>query len=354
MTIAYNARKHPPGKARRLHRMLSADGHFCIVALDQRAILTQMLSNLKNIQVSTLPFADMLSVKRLLVEALSHNASAMLFDPNIAVPAALDILPRDTGLLVSLEHHHVEETAHGRKTRTIPDWSVEKIQRLGADGVKVLIWYHPDADAEVCEHQRNYVRTIGQQCAEHELPFVLELLAYQPPSPSNGNKFIADFRSNSELPRVVLTSVQEFVKPEYQVDLLKLESPVPIAAMDLQGVTHDADVQGAFDAIGASCAAAQIPWVMLSAGVTNSQFITVLNHAYAAGAQGFLAGRAIWKEPLQAFPDLALCRSNLHQYGTRALNNLLEVTKQSAHGFQLHCESAPNLDTEGDFANWYR
>lgn len=354
MTNADTAKTHSPGKTRRLRRMLSADGHFCMVALDQRAILAKMLSDLKNIEESALLFADMLAVKRLLVEALSHNASAMLFDPNIAVPAALDVLPRDTGLLISLEHHRVEETALGRKTASIPDWSVEKIQRLGADGVKVLIWYHPDADAEVCAHQQDYVRSIGQQCAGHELPFVLELLAYQPPQKSDNSKSLSVFNSNEQLPKVVLASVQEFVKPEYQVDLLKLESPVPVATLDPQGATSDTDIQSAFDAVGACCAEAQIPWVMLSAGVTTNQFITVLRHAYAAGAQGFLAGRAIWKEPLQSFPDLARCRANLDQHGKRALDSLLDVTKQSAHAFELNCESAPTLDAEGDFATWYQ
>jgi len=208
MTISDTDRIYSPGKTRRLQRMLSTDGHFCIVALDQRAILARMLSELKKIEESALPFADILAVKRLLVEALSTKASAMLFDPNIAVPAALDVLPRDTGLLIALEHHRVEETEYGRKTGTIPDWSVEKIQRLGADGVKVLIWYHPDADAGVCAHQQDYIRSVGQQCAEHELPFVLELLAYQPPE-SDNSRSIPAFDSMQELPGVVLRSVQE-------------------------------------------------------------------------------------------------------------------------------------------------
>ncbi|OED44299.1 hypothetical protein AB833_01805 [Chromatiales bacterium (ex Bugula neritina AB1)] len=352
MTAATD-RQYTPGKARRLQRMLSADGHFCIVALDQRAILVKMLSDLKQINESALPFSDMLAVKRLLVDALSQQASAMLFDPNIAVPAALDILPRDTGLLVALEHHRIEETPLGRKTGTIPDWSVEKILHLGADGVKVLIWYHPDADAGVCAHQQDYIRAVGQQCAEHELPFVLELLAYQPPQPPGSTKSIKPFNTLEELPRVVVSSVQEFVKPEYQVDLLKLESPVPVASLNAHNGTPDPKVQEAFDAVGACCAGARIPWVMLSAGVTTEQFINVLRHAYTAGAQGFLAGRAIWKQPLQGFPDLNACRENLHQHGSQALASLLEVTTQSAQVFQAQGKSAPNLIAEGDFARWY-
>lgn len=331
-----------------MRRLLTEDGHFGIVALDQRAILGKMLAERKGIDEMALPFADMLDVKRLLVETLSANASAMLFDPNIAVPAALHALPRHTGLLVSLEHHRVEESPLGRKTASIPNWSVEKIQRLGADGVKVLIWYHPEADSSICEHQQNYIREVGQQCAEQQLPFVLELLAYQPP-PSRTGASIAPYNTLDTLPEVVLCSVQEFTRPEYQVDLLKLESPVPVDVLERDpGMT-----QVAFDAIGQCCSAAGIPWVLLSAGVTTDEFATVLKHAYAAGAQGFLAGRAIWKEPLSAFPDLAACQSRLSVSGGQALSRLLELTRDSANAFQPHHGTTPVLEAEGDFARNY-
>lgn len=348
MIQSNTSKSHSIGKARRLRRLLNEDGHFCVVALDQRAILQQMLAQAHEIAESDLPFRDMLAVKRLLVELLSANASAMLFDPNIAVPAALDILPRDTGLLVSLEHHIVEETSIGRKTHSIPDWSIDKIQRLGADGVKVLLWYHPQAHDEILEHQKQYVQEIGRQCEEHQLPFVLELLAYQPPAHTAAQS-IASIDSIRTRPAVVLDSVAEFTQKQYRVDLLKLESPVPVHSL----YTDVALSQRAFDAIGECCQAAQIPWVLLSGGVTTREFATVLEHAYAAGAQGFLAGRAIWKESLQAFPDMEVCRSNLQSDGITALEQLLQITRTQARAYAPRQEPAPHLQEQGDFANWY-
>lgn len=341
------------GKARRLRRLMSADNQFCIVALDQRAILVRMLAQLKSVEENALPFADLLAVKRLLVQTLSAPASAMLFDPNIAVPAALDQLPRDTGLLVSLEHHIVDETPFGRKTASIPNWSVEKIQQLGADGVKVLIWYHPDADDSVVHHQQQYIREVGQQCADHELPFVLELLAYQPSGPGRKGSVLPDFSSADNLPAVVLASVEEFSKPEYQVDLLKLESPFPVNRLDNVADREAGRIQQAFDAIGDCCTAAGIPWVLLSAGVTTEQFISVLGHAYAAGAQGFLAGRAIWKAPLDAYPDLAVLQQKLADQGAGALARLIDFTQLNAKTCHLTAIAPQKLDVEGDFARWY-
>jgi len=355
-------RKLSAGKARRMRRLMTANNSFCIVALDQRAILARMLANLKSIEQSKLPFSAMLEVKRILVESLSAQASAMLFDPNIAVPAALEILPRDTGLLLSLEHHEIEDTWEGRKSHSIPDWSVEKIQAIGADGVKVLIWYHPDADFGVCQHQQDYVRSVGQECAKQQLPFVLELLAYKPAS------LVADSESNvdnaavnaanttssvpeHELPDVILRSVQEFANPDYGVDLFKLQSPVAPGALAEQ--MDNVSTRNAFSDVGRICADAEIPWLLLSAGVSTEEFIQQLALAYAAGAQGFLAGRAIWKAPLQSYPDVALTRSRMLEQGAQALNELIDFTQKHAQAYQLPTDDNNWVVSEGDFARIY-
>ena len=110
-------------------------------------------------------YSDVTAAKRLLVENLSPYCSSMLFDPNFAVPAAIDVLPARCGLIMTLEEHRVEETAGGRKSRAITNWSVEKIRAMGGDAVKVLAWYRPDADAAVNEHQKRFVREIGVECA---------------------------------------------------------------------------------------------------------------------------------------------------------------------------------------------
>lgn len=39
------------------------------------------------------------------------------------------------------------------------------------------------------------------------------------------------------------------------------------------------------------------------AGATAKDFRNVLTYAYRAGANGYLAGRAIWWDAMQAYPD---------------------------------------------------
>ena len=150
------------GKNRGLARLADADGHFRMVALDQRPPLFDAIAKAKGITREQVEYSDVTAAKRLLVENLAPHCSSMLFDPNFAVPAAIDLLPPRCGLIMTLEEHRVEESAGGRKSRAITNWSVEKIRAMGGDAVKVLAWYRPDADAAVNEHQKNSVRDIVQ------------------------------------------------------------------------------------------------------------------------------------------------------------------------------------------------
>ncbi|MBU2286032.1 MAG: tagatose 1,6-diphosphate aldolase, partial [Gammaproteobacteria bacterium] len=292
------------GKQWGLRRMATPSGHFTMVALDQRPPIANLIGKKRGIPPQDAPFADMIAVKRVLVDALGSHCSAMLFDPNYAFPAGLEKLPAHTGLVVTLEDHRFKDTPGGRVSHSINDWSVEKIKRAGGDGVKVLAWYRPDAEPEVAEHQRRYVEAIGAECRTHDIPLVLELLVY--PFPKSDKHTLDYVESPEKMPQLVLDSVQEFAHPRYGVDLFKLESPLPGAGLPAHGEGDAArQAQNHFDDMGAICKQAGIPWVMLSAGVTPQQFVRVMQYAYAAGAHGFLAGRAIWWEALQHFPDLA-------------------------------------------------
>ena len=340
------------GKTWGLRRMADTAGHFTMVALDQRPPIAHLVAAKRGIAPSEVDFADMIAVKRLLVDVLGHGASAMLMDPNYAFPAALDKLPAHTGLVVTLEDHRFRDTDGGRLSHSIRDWSVEKIKRAGGDGVKVLAWYRPDATREVLSHQKDYVRVIGEQCRRWDIPYVLELLVY--PFPKSAGHTTDYVEAPEKMPQLVLDSVAEFAKPEYGVDLFKLEAPLPgatLPAPDGSAAHHSA--QRWFNDMGALCRQAGIPWVMLSAGVTPAQFLRVMEYAYAAGANGFLAGRAIWWEALQAFPDLAACHALLQAQGVRTLADLGALTARAGNAWRPDYSAFGAMHAEGELCAAY-
>lgn len=340
------------GKNRGLARLADDGGHFTMVALDQRPPLIAAIAKARDIAPADVTFADMLQAKRLLVQALGGEASSMLFDPNFAVPAAIDILPKKTGLIVTLEEHRVEETPEGRKSRAIDNWSVDKIRQIGGDGVKVLAWYRPDADKDVNEHQKDFVRSIGEDCRRHDIPYVLELLVY----PFLGSdRHTSDYvESPDKKAELVVESVREFAKPEYGVDLFKLETPLPAAslpALDQSPAARQAAT--AFHELGGICREAGIPWVMLSGGAAPEQFERVLAYSYAAGAQGFLAGRTIWLNAIESrFPDAEATLHALNEEGRRRLERLSEVTAEQAAPWKP-AYAKNTARAEGDFAKAY-
>jgi tagatose-1,6-bisphosphate aldolase len=64
------------GKNRGLARLADADGHFCMVALDQRPPLFEAIAQAKGIAKEQVEYSDVTAIKRLLVELTKAKAKA--------------------------------------------------------------------------------------------------------------------------------------------------------------------------------------------------------------------------------------------------------------------------------------
>lgn len=288
-----------PGKLWGMRRMSDARGIFKMTAVDQRPPIKGPIA--AHLGVDEAPWEEVATFKRLLIEELQAASTAMLLDPHYAIPVGIDRLSPTKGLIVTLEDSLFEDTPTGRLSANIDDWSVDKIKRMGADAVKVLAWYRPDADAAVCRAQQDYVKRIGEACDRLDIPFLFELLVY--PLAADAHQTTDYVEMQAKRSDHVLGSVAEFAKADYGVDVFKLESPVN--AKDADGSDS---VQSLFDEMGRL---AGRPWVMLSAGAGKAEFRRVLEHAFRAGASGFLAGRAIWLDAFRHYPDWTRIRMEL-------------------------------------------
>lgn len=333
------------GKYRTMRRLADANGRFKMVAVDQRPPIIKALNEKLGAGKATPELVG--AVKRSLVKALADEGSALLIDPDYGYGAAFDVLPSEPGLLLTLEDFNFDETPGGRKTRLMKGWSVEKIKRAGADGVKLLLWYRPDATADVIAHQQRLVQEVGDACKRYDLAFLLELLVF--PFAGTAGHTTDYIEHKDKRPELVLQSVRDFADPKYGVDIYKLESP--LAARDLpapeDGGAAVAEAQQWFTEMGKLI---DKPWVMLSAGAGMEEFRRVLHYAFHAGANGFLAGRAIWWPAFtQKYPDLAGMEAQLAEEGLRYMKQINDMTDKLARPWSAApaFDGAPSLAAAG-------
>ncbi len=307
------------GKRRGLHRLADERGLFKMLAVDQRPPVERLLAERRGIAVASSD--DLVALKRALLEELGPLASAVLLDPLTAYPAGDRVDPRQ-GMMLTLEHAVVEEGDTGKRSRWIESWSVDQIKRAGADGVKLLAWYRPDAGPDVLEHQQSFVEATGAACDRYDIPFVLELLLY----PFQGASAATTPRHGAARAEHVLASVETFADPRYGVDVFKVESPylpAELPSIERDGGFHQAVFDDLARIVGR-------PWVLLSGGADRPDFLRALEYAYAAGASGYLAGRSIWWDAATEFPDWAQVRDRLRDDAAGFMRTVNELTEAQA------------------------
>ena len=303
--------------------MADAAGRFKMTAVDQRPPIINPIAKARG---GSAPWEDVAAFKTMLIKELQAESTALLLDPLYAIPHGAAVMDPRKALIMTLEEHAFVDTPEGRLSAEIDGWSVEKIKRSGGDAVKVLAWYRPDAGAGVNQSQKDFVKRVGEACARYDLPYVFELLVYPLAGEANQTKDYVELAAKHA--DHVLESVRIFAAPDYGVDLFKLESPVPAAGCD-----GSAKVQALFDEMGHL---AGRPWVMLSAGAGMTEFRSVLDHAYRAGASGYLAGRAIWLKAFGAFPDWEAIRAGLRGEAIAYMRDLNALTDAHARPWQQH------------------
>jgi tagatose 1,6-diphosphate aldolase len=315
------------GKRRALQQCVQDDGTFAMLALDQRGNLKRSIQA-ENPDAVT--FAQMAAVKQAIIRALSPYASATLLDAEYGYPACVagDALSGRSGLLLAIEATGYEGDPTERKSRILDHWSVEKIRRAGASGVKLLVYYHPDAPNAA--GQEELVAEVARACRQWDLPFFLEPLHY---SLTPGVSRVPD----AERRRVVIESARRLVP--LGADVLKAEFPVDVAQNDDEAAWAEACIE-----LSETCPA---PWVLLSAGVDYATFARQLAVACRNGASGMLCGRAIWKEavPLGDNDRTAF----LHTTGVARITRLRHIVSAMARPLTDFYPAGSGIDREG----WY-
>jgi tagatose 1,6-diphosphate aldolase len=268
--------------------------------------------------------------KTAVTKVLTPHASAILLDPEFGLPAAR-ARAKGCGLLLAYESTGYDQTTPGRIPLLIPTWTVSQSVAEGANAIKILLYYTPFEDAKVNEVKHAWVERIGAECLAHDIPFFLEFVGY---ATGNDDEKSAAFAKKK--PEIVRKSMEEFSKPRYSVDVLKVEVPVNMkfvkGSRANKGQESAYDRDQAKDLFRATAAATKKPFIYLSAGVSDDEFRESLELAAEAGVgyNGVLCGRATWKEgiPVYAKSGVKALEDWLSDRGVQniqALNKVLEL-----------------------------
>ncbi len=270
------------GKVRGLQQIASPDGIFTICAMDHRGSLRGMIAGEHPGEVS---YEEMVERKLELCSNLAKYASAVLLDPIFGAAQCIShgVLPDSAGLLVSIEASGYGGGREHRITRVLDEWNVEKIRRMGASGVKILVYYRPDL-RELASQQLNTINTVATECIKYDIPFLVEPLSYPVGDEADNPEEFAATKG-----QLVVETARDITA--LPIDVLKAEFPA-----DLRYTNDKSELINLCQRLDMS---SRVPWVILSAGVDFEVFYQQVEIACQAGASGFLGGRAIWQEAMR-------------------------------------------------------
>jgi tagatose 1,6-diphosphate aldolase len=291
--------KITPGKRKGLEKVSDSRGVIAAAAMDQRGSLKSYFAKEKGLDKKDVPPQMLEEFKTAVCKALTPHASAILLDPEYGLPAAKARDPH-AGLLLAYEDSGYDNTRPGRLPDLLSDWSVKRLVAAGADCIKILLYYTPFDPPEINDIKHAWTERIAGECTAADVPFFLELVGYV----EGGDEKGLDYAKKK--PDIVTKSMEEFSKPQYGVDILKVEVPVNMAFV---AGTKACKGESAYsrdeakDLFRKAAAAAKKPFIYLSAGVSNDVFTETLDLASESGTpfSGVLCGRATWKDAIPIY-----------------------------------------------------
>jgi tagatose 1,6-diphosphate aldolase len=334
--------KITPGKQKGLKAVSDSRGVIAAAAMDQRGSLKSAIAKDKGIDKKDVTQQMLEEFKTAVAKVLTPYASAILLDPEYGLPAT-KARSKNAGLLLAYENSGYDNTRPGRLPDLLDVWSVRRLQAAGADCIKILLYYTPFDPPHVNEIKHAWVERIGGECTAADIPFFLEFVGYEEGGDEKGLAFA------KKKPEIVARSMEEFSKPQYGVDVLKVEVPVNAAyvagSKACKGESAYTQEQ-AKEYFKKAAAVAKKPFIYLSAGVNNDVFAESLELAAESGVNfsGVLCGRATWKEgiPVYAKKGVKALEDWLAGEGVKNIQNVNDHIKAAKPWFGFYGAKSPD------------
>jgi len=322
--------KMSKGKFDGINAVANPSGVIAALAMDQRGSLQKAISKASGSQAGP---AEMSEFKMLVTEVLTPYASAILLDPEYGLEAAR-LCAGKKGVFLAYEKTGYDATIKGRLPDLLPEWSVARLKAAGANAIKFLLYFDPDDDPRINSIKLAFLERVGAECRANDIPLFLEPICY---SDQIGDEKSLEFARVK--PDKVTKYMAELSRPQYGVDVLKVE--VPVNMRYVEGTRANPDHQVAYSRAQAkeyfhqAAAASRLPFIYLSAGVSDEVFRETLELAAEAGTNfaGVLCGRATWQDGIPEYGKGGgeALRAWLTTRGAENIRALNEVLAQGAH-----------------------
>ncbi len=316
------------GKVAGINACADKRGVIAAAAMDQRGSLEKAISKARGSAASP---DDLVDFKIAVASILTRHASAILLDPEYGLPALKARAP-GTGVLLAYEKTGYDTKDDSRLPDLLPTWSVRRLVEAGASAIKILLYYNPNHPDRINDVKRAFIERVGGECAAADVPFFLEVIAYD--DALGDAKGLAFAKAK---PGLVTAYMKEFSLPRYGVDILKVE--VPVSMSYVEG-TKTFGGQKAYSRAEAmklfrdAAAVARVPFIYLSAGVSDEVFRETIELAAEAGTpfSGVLCGRATWQDgiPVYASRGKEALAEWLQDRGVKNIKALNEVLARGA------------------------
>jgi tagatose 1,6-diphosphate aldolase len=316
------------GKFEGIQACANEHGVIAAAAMDQRGSLKKAIAKARGSEVGDETLTEF---KSAVTRVLTKHSTAILMDPEYGLPALAQRAP-GTGVLLAYEKTGYDATVKGRLPDLLGPWSVRRLKEAGADAVKILLYYNPADNQAINEVKHAFIERVGAECAAIDIPFFLEPLAYDDNIGDEKSFAFAQVK-----PKYVTAYMEEFSKPRYGVDVLKVEVPVNVKfveGMRVYGGEKAYSRAEAMELFRQAASAASKPFIYLSAGVTDEIFRETLELAAEAGTpfSGVLCGRATWQDGIPIFgaQGVDALEAWLEDRGVKNITALNEVIAKGA------------------------
>jgi tagatose 1,6-diphosphate aldolase len=335
------------GKFDGINACANEKGVIAAAAMDQRGSLRKAIAKGRGDGGTATP-EDLTIFKTEVTRVLTKYATAILMDPEYGL-SALDVRAPGTGVLLAYEKTGYDATIKGRLPDLLSEWSVRRLVEAGADAIKILLYYNPHDTDDVNVVKHAFIERIGAECMALDRPFFLEPLVYDD---NVGDEKSIEFARVK--PAYVTSTIEEFSKDRYGVDILKVEVPVNMKFVEGTRAYSGQSVytrQEALELFRKSAAASRRPFIYLSAGVTDEVFRETLEIAADAGTpfSGVLCGRATWQDgiPVYATQGAKALEAWLEDRGVANIEALNQVVNRGAQPWWTLYGGKDNIEVVG-------